>query len=363
MVHHDWNVGHNLHYYKVFYYCISFIAPGVAFIFFPVLAAIIHLKYLFDKKKPKPKPTESDGEPTESDGANNPIFRDHNNSREGYEAIGNNDSDSCCCSWNCCAEGLLKLTIGTSQFFFGSTTVQLKDKISYNDHKHCLKIGNRYYELSFWTLLPLAWSNACVLASLTAVFFAYFIIKETDNCDESLDCFVADESNTTRITDCSTYDELRIKVKCYEISSLQFLYAFSFIGGLLKFVPILFKLVIFCFLSEKSKYKTTKCRILLFLVNIVAVLSFLVGFILFLILLFKHPTSKPALDFVQINTTMKRLGLGMSILAQVVSIFLYPWYILNGYIIKQKDLKPDLKEEIEKHLRSQDKSNSESPTT
>ena len=112
------------------------------------------------------------------------------------------DNDECACS-TCFPEFLLKLTIGISQFLFGSTSIQLKDKISYKER--CIKIGSQYYKLSLWTLLPLAWSNACVLASLVAVFFAFFVIKETDSCDESLDCFLTDESDTTRITDCSMY--------------------------------------------------------------------------------------------------------------------------------------------------------------
>ena len=89
-----------------------------------------------------------------------------------------------------------------------------------------------------------------MLASLTAVFCGFFVIKETTNCDERIDCFIADESDTRRITDCALFDEQRIKVKCYELSSLMVLYALSFIGGLLKFVPIIFKAVILLYLSD-----------------------------------------------------------------------------------------------------------------
>ena len=61
-----------------------------------------------------------------------------------------------------------------------------------------------------------------------------------------------------------------------------------------------------------------------------------------LVLLFMNPhkyifLQEPFLAFAQKN--MKKLGLGMSIIAQIGCIFLYPWYTLQRYVIKQVDLK------------------------
>ena len=321
-----------LHHYKVVYYCTSFIIPGLAFFFFPILAILFHF-YVCPKINKKP---------TDSKRENNLIGAEFE-FQESIEYKEIEVSEGCCRS---CADILLHLTIGTSQFFFGSTTIQLKDKIFYKER--CIKIGRRYYELSFGTLLPLVWSNACVLASLTAVFFAYFIVKETSTCDESIDCFLADESNTTRITDCSMFNKQRIQVKCYEIT-FQFLYAFSFIGGLLKFVPILFKAVIVLFLTRLSEQ--TKCIKCLRCLNVGVVLFFIGGFIIFSILLFMHPTHWFILDTIQMHLTMKRIGLGMATLAQIGAIFIYPWHKLNKNIIEQIDLKIS-REKQEEQIRN-----------
>ena len=345
MVLTDSTVGHtySLHCYKVIYYCSSFIPPGFAFIVFPIIAIILHCCL---SPKINKTPTERSG-----DGNDNFIGRELEDSfqRFRYININNNNRDGCC-SWNSIAEFLLKLTIGTSQFFFGPTTIKLKDTIFYNER--CIKIGNEYYKLSLYTLLPLVWCNACVLASSIAVFFAYCIIRETDNCDESLDCFIADESDTTRITNCSMFDMQRIKVKCYEVH-FQPIYALSFIGGLLKFVPILLKAVVLIFQNEKCKQ--SKCRNCLCCVEIATVLSVLTGgFIFFCILLFMHDRH---LYFIQLKMTMKQLGLSMAVTAQISAIFIYPWrtFINNGYVIEQINLKriPDEQmEQIRNYLSS-----------
>ena len=334
MVHHDWTVGHSLIFHKKLYYCTSFILPGLSFFVFPILAIICHccLSPKINKK------------PTDSNGEDNPI---------GCEIKCNcKDKVSCDipkCNCKCelptctcddilnrCADILLNITIVTSQFLFGSTTIKLKDKISYN--QRCIKIGSQYYKLSLWTFLPLAWSNACVLSSLIAVFCAFCIIKESNYCDESIDCFLANEINTARITNCSMILEKRIKVKCYEIS-FQLLYALSFIGGLLKFVPILFKVAVLIFLNKQSKKR--KCKCCLCCVNIIVVPSTLLAFASLLLLLFLYPEHNSILAFIQISliVTMKKVGLYMSIVAQVGSIFLYPWFTLQKQVIEQVGLK------------------------
>ena len=331
--HYDWTVGHSLHFYKVLYYCTSFILPGLVFLFFPIIAITCH-RLLIPKENPKP---------TESTSIK----------RSGYEKIDNNNSDGCSCS---CVELLVKLTIGTSQFFFGSTTIKLKDKYKISYKEHCIKIGRRYYKLSLETLLPLVWSNACVLASLIAVFCAYFIIEETNNCDESRDCFLADESNTARITNCSTIFEKRVKVKCYKVYFQPF-YALAFMGGLLKFVPILFRAVISIFLNKSCKKSNNPCCLCIVeIMKIMKIISFLVILLLvlgfFCALLFKHPINSPGLDFIQLNMTMKRLGLSMAVTAQISAIFIYPWHTLNEYVIEEIDLKiicNEQKEKIDKH--------------
>ena len=336
--HYDWTVGHDLHFYKVLYNCISFILPGLAFLLFPIIAITCHC-FLISKKDPKPTESTSIGNTRTSV------------KRSGYEEIDNNNSDGSRSSCSCrssCVELLVKLTIGTSQFFFGSTTIKLKDKYKISYKEHCIKIGRRYYKLSLKTLLPLVWSNACVLASLIAVFCAYFIIEETNNCDESLDCFLADESNTARITNCSMIFEKRVKVKCYEVY-FQPLYALAFMGGLLKFVPILFRAVISIFLNKSCKKSDNPCclclqivKIILFLVILLLVLGFSCA------LLFKHPINLAGLDFIQLNTTMKRLGLSMAVTAQISAIFIYPWHTLNKYVIEEIDLKIICNEQEEK---------------
>ena len=329
----DWTFGHSLHFYKVLYYCTSFIPAGVGFFVFPSLALILHccLCPLIDEN------------PRERNVAPDLIgcqLKDSCNESQ----LCTKTRLNCICNINCrCTNALLSLTIGTSQFLFGSTTIKLRDKISYK--KRCIKIGRRYYKLSLWTLLPLVWSNACVLASLTAVFCGFFVIKETTNCDERIDCFIADESDTRRITDCALFDEQRIKVKCYELSSLMVLYALSFIGGLLKFVPIIFKAVILLYLSD-CEGCTCNCKYrnyYLLCVNYTVILILLtIGFGSSLALLFMSPQKfnflrTPFFVFVQMN--MKRLGLFMSIIAQCGSIFLYPWFTLRRQVITQAELK------------------------
>ena len=364
-------VGHNLHYYKVIYYCISFIPPGLAFIVFPSLAIMLHccLSPKMNKK------------PTESDGDDNLIHCEFEKCihRFKYDKM-NNSSYSCCRN---CAEFLLNLTIATSQFLFGVTNVQLKDKISYKER--CVKIGRGYYKLSFYTLLPLVWCNACVLASLIAVFCAFSIFKETNNCDKSLDCFLADESDTRRITNCSMFHMQRKKVKCYEVY-FQPLYALVFIGGLLKFVPILFRATILLFLNEFCKkincrkhrenvHFTTFGKLMFYIkrpcsleiIKIILILIILSGiFVLFCLLLFKHPIHAPGLDFIQVIMPLKKLGLSMAVIAQILAIFIYPWLTLikNGYVIKQIDLKIILDEHKDQickhHSRSSGSPNQES---
>ena len=333
MVHHDWTVGYSLKFYKTLYYCTSFILPGLSFFVFPILAIICHCCL---SPKINKKPTESNRE-------------DNFIGREKCDCIScdNLSVRNCKCELptgtcedilNRCADFLLNLTIVTSQFLFGPTAIKLKDKISYNER--CIKIGSQYYKLSLWTLLPLAWSNACVLSSLIAVFCAFSIIKETNYCDESVDCFLADESNKVRITNCSMFidHEKRIKVKCYEIS-FRLLHALSFIGGLLKFVPILFKAVSLIFLNKQSK--KTKCKCCLCCVNITVVPLTLSAFTFLLVLLFLYPEHNLFFAFIQIRLimTMKRIGLYMSIVAQVGSIFLYPWFTLQEQVIEQVGLK------------------------
>ena len=369
--HYDWTVGHDLHFYKVLYNCISFILPGLAFLFFPIIAITCHC-LLISKKNPKPTESTSDGNTHTSI------------KRSEYEEIDDNNSDDCSCSCSCscsCVELLVKLTIGTSQFFFGPTTIKLKDKYKISYKEHCIKIGRRYYKLSLETLLPLVWSNACVLASLIAVFFAYFIIEETNNCDESLDCFLADESNTARITNCSMIFEKRVKVKCYEVY-FQPLYALAFMGGLLKFVPILFRAVISIFLNKSCKKSDKPCKksnerckkskkacslCCIKIMKIVKIISFLVILLLVLgfccALLFKHPINLAGLDYIQLNVTMKRLGLSMAVTAQISAIFIYPWHTLNEYVIEEIDLKiicNEQKEKIDKHHSISTPSNQES---
>ena len=345
-------VGYSLHYYKVIYYYISFIPPGLAFIVFPSLAIMLHccLSPKMNKK------------PTESDGDDNLIHCEFEICihRFKYDKM-NNSSYSCCRN---CAEFLLNLTIATSQFLFGVTNVQLKDKISYKER--CIKIGRGYYKLSLYTLLPLVWCNACVLASLIAVFCAFFIFKETNSCDESLDCFLADESDTRRITNCSMFDMQRKKVKCYEVYFQPF-YALVFIGGLLKFVPILFRATILLFINELCKKTNCTIRKRLDIIKITLILIILLGILaLFFALLFNHPIHAPGLDFIQLIMPMKKLGLFMAVIAQILAIFMYPWLTLikNGYVIKQIDLKIILDEHKDQickhHSRSSGSPNQES---
>ena len=335
MVHHDWTVGHSLIFHKKIYYCTSFILPGLSFFLFPILAIICHccLSPKINKK------------PTESNREDNFIGREKCKYNCNCISCDNLSVRNCKCELptctrddilNRCADILLNLTIATSQFLFGPTTIKLKDKTSYN--QRCIKIGKQYYKLSLWTLFPLAWSNACVLSSLIAVFCAFCIIKETNYCDESVDCFLANENNTARITNCSMIFEKRIKVKCYKIS-FQFFYALSFIGGLLKFVPILFKAVSLIFLNKQSKKR--KCKCCLCCMNIIVVPSTLLAFAFLLVLLFLYPERNAGLAFIQTNIimTMKRVGLYMSIIAQVGSIFLYPWFTLQKQVIEQVGLK------------------------
>ena len=338
----DWSIGHSLEFYKRLYYCTSFILPGLLFFLFPIFAIICHCCL---SPKINKKPTESVGDNFVGCEKWN---REDNKFKKCCDTLRDckrNCSCECTCNCGdilncfCLAECLLNLTIAISQFLFGATNVQLKDKISYKER--CIKIGSRYYELSLYTLLPLVWSNACVLVSLIAVFCAFTVIKETDSCDESLDCFLADESDKTKITDCSMIREQRIKVKCFEISRLQFFYALSFIGGLLKFEPIIFKAVIFFYLNKLSE-KSKCCRIFLFLVNASVILLFIAAFGVWSVVLFMSPGQYHRLRhffFAFLQSIMKRLGLVMALVAQVGSMFLYPWQTLHEKRIMQKDLK------------------------
>ena len=352
----DWTIGHSLHFYKVLYYCTSFIPAGLAFLFFPIIAIISHCCLA---PKINKKPTDSD---------KNELIGCEFEFKKLKDLVCDNIDCECkkhtCCN-NCKCDNcltffgdlLLNITIATSQFFFGATNIQLKDKISYKER--CIKIGRGYYKLSLWTLLPLAWSNACMLASLIAVFCAFFIIKETDSCDESLDCFLADESDTTRITDCSMIIEQRVQVKCYEITHLQVLYALSFIGGLLKFVPILFKVVILFYVN--TLYKKYKCCLCcLCFVNMAVIPLFIIVFGAWLPMLFMSPGKfyrlrHPYSAYIQSN--MKRLGLIMALIALVGSLFLYPWYTLHENRMEQNELEE--KSNSQDHADQPTNSNSE----
>ena len=213
------------------------------------------------------------------------------------------------------AELMLRLTIAISQFLYGSTSVKLKDKISYN--YRCIKIGNRYFRLSFLALLPFVCSNALTIGSLAYMAMNYLVLHKTYVCNENIDCFLADNSNNTRITDCSMYEG--IEVVCYTFE-FRGSFVLALIGGIIKIVPpISFQLATtFYLVLLKNCHGCLKI-----LVNVgllfVAVLLFNIMIIVSCIKKFENFFLKSEVRVFQISATIM-IFLG---------IFLFPWYILD----------------------------------
>ena len=134
----------------------------------------------------------------------------------------------------------LQMTIFTSQFLFGATSVELKDKIWYT--QRCIKIGRRYFKLSAWSLVPLVMYNVTTITILLIFTIVFAALQTTDKCDQSLDCFLDDVNNHAKITNCSEYKDGEVIVICYKVS-FQPLLVISFLGGFLRIVPpFVFKL-------------------------------------------------------------------------------------------------------------------------
>ena len=130
------------------------------------------------------------------------------------------------------------MTIFTSQFLFGPTSVELKDKIWYR--QCCIKIGRRYFKLSSWLLVPFILYNLVTIAVLLIFAIKFVVLQETYICDARHDCFIDDENNHTKITDCSEYKG--INVVCYMVE-FRPAFVISLLGGFLKIVPpLVFKL-------------------------------------------------------------------------------------------------------------------------
>ena len=107
----------------------------------------------------------------------------YENQENRSECSCSNEEDCCCfCCYCCCSNNpfytcyikkflanlaefklYLQMTIFTSQFIFGSTSFELKDKIWYT--QRCIKIGRRYIKLSIWSLYPLFNYNVATIHS------------------------------------------------------------------------------------------------------------------------------------------------------------------------------------------------------
>ena len=207
------------------------------------------------------------------------------------------------------AELMLRLTIATSQFLYGSNSVKLKDKISYR--YRCIKIGNRYFRLSFLALFPFVVCNTSTIACLALMAISFSMIRVTYVCNENIDCFLANGSNNTRITDCSMYEG--IEVVCYTYG-FQESFVLGLIGGVIKIVPpISFQLATtFHLVLLKNCHGRLKF-LAFFGVYIVAILLLTIIYIV-------------SLEFSESEGQMYQIIAAMIIFQ---GIFLFPWCILD----------------------------------
>ena len=214
------------------------------------------------------------------------------------------------------AELYLQMTIFTSQFLFGPTSVELKDKVWYTER--CIKIGRRYFKLSHWSLYPLVIYNLNTIFGLLILTFHLVVLHETYICDSSLDCFLFDEDNT-KITDCSEYNN--VEVVCYTIE-FRPVFVISLVGGFLRIVPpLVFKLTT-AFYLDLLRYQSSWLKVA---INLLQGLVVLVCFIVISIDLFDV-----------ITITEKRSFESFATFYTVLTFTSFPWYVVDSKCVKEE---------------------------
>ena len=213
------------------------------------------------------------------------------------------------------AELYLQMTIFTSQFLFGPTSVELKDKIWYTER--CIKIGRRYFKLSSWSLTPLVFYNLNTIFGLLMLTFRLVVLHETYICDSSLDCFLFDENNT-KITDCSEYND--VEVVCYTIE-FRPVFVISLVGGFLRIVPPLFFKLTTAFYLDLLRYQSPLLKVA---IHSLQGLFVLVCFLVIIIDLFDVITITEQRSFESLATFL------------IVWTFTsFPWYVVDSKCAKQ----------------------------